>query len=163
MCQADEGQVKVANAWSVYIEEEGHGDRGDIRGGTRTDTEASTNTEEGAVNKREVGGGRARFEVGATSKRELQVACREAGGDGEGAGQGLRGVEEEIRGATGEDGGLVARVGREGGHGEGARNALAAGHGTHKEDYVGGEVPLGGRAGAAIGACRAHFRRDEGS
>ena len=26
-----------------------------------------------------------------------------------------------------------------------------------------GEVPLGGRAGAAIGACRVHFRRDEGS
>ena len=63
----------------------------------------------------------------------------------------------------GEDGSLVTRIRGEGGYREGAGNALAAGHGTHKEDYVGGEVPLGGRAGAAIGACRARFRRDEGS
>ena len=40
--QADEGQVEVTNAWSVHIEEEGHGDCGDVRGGVRTDTEAST-------------------------------------------------------------------------------------------------------------------------
>ena len=87
--EVDEGQVKVADAWSVYIEEEGHGDCGDIRGGTHANTEASTNTKEGAVNKREVGGGRARFEVGVTSKREFQATCRETGSDGEGDGQGL--------------------------------------------------------------------------
>ena len=87
--EEDTGKVAVADAWPIYIEEEGHGDRGNVRGGTRADTEASTSAEEGVVDKREVGGGRARFEVGVTSKRELQVACQEAGSDGEGDGQGL--------------------------------------------------------------------------
>ena len=89
--------------------------------------------------------------------------CRETGSDGEGDGQGLQGVEEEVRGSMGKDGGLVVRIRGEGGYGEGAGNAPAAGRRTHKEDYVGGEVPLGGGAGAVIGTCRAHFRRDEGS
>ena len=32
-CQADEGQVKVANAWSIHVKEESCRDCGDIRGG----------------------------------------------------------------------------------------------------------------------------------
>jgi len=84
--EEDMGKVTVANARSIYIKEEGRGGRGNVRGGARADTEASTSAEEGIVDEREVGGGGARFEVGMTSKGKLQVACREAGGDGEGDG-----------------------------------------------------------------------------
>ena len=87
--EEDMGKVTVANARSIYIKEEGHGNHGFVRGGTRADTEASTSAEEGVVNEREVGGGGARLEVGVTSKREFQAACRETGSDGEGDGQGL--------------------------------------------------------------------------
>src|ERR1700731_296089 len=57
--EEDTGKVTVADAWPIYIEEEGRGDHGNIRGGTRTNTKASTSAEEGVVDKREVGGGRA--------------------------------------------------------------------------------------------------------